>query len=46
MEINQKTDKKIEKIIEKASHYMKDLNFEYIKSEIFKAYSYSYDAHD
>lgn len=46
MERDQKIDKKIDKIVERASHYMKDLNFEYIKNEIFKAYNYSYEAHE
>jgi len=42
----QKIDKKVEGIIKKVSLYMRNLNFEYIKEEITKAYLYSREAHE
>lgn len=42
----QKIDKKVEGIIKKVSLYMRNLNFEYIKVEITKAYLYSREAHE
>ncbi|MDD3144945.1 MAG: RelA/SpoT family protein [Candidatus Gracilibacteria bacterium] len=41
-----KIDEKVEGIVKKVSLYMRNLNFEYIKSEIFRAYLYSRDAHE
>ncbi|MDD2907484.1 MAG: RelA/SpoT family protein [Candidatus Gracilibacteria bacterium] len=41
-----KIDAKVDAIVKKVSLYMRNLNFEYIKSEIFKAYLYSRDAHE
>lgn len=38
-------EEKIEKIVKKVSLYMVDLNYEYIKTEIFKAYNYANEAH-
>lgn len=38
-------DNKVENIVNKVSKYMKTLNIEYIRSEIFKAYNYAKDAH-
>ncbi len=38
-------ERKIEMIIRKVSSYMKNLNKDYIKTEILKAYNYSKDAH-
>lgn len=42
----QKIDKKVEGITKKVSLYMRNLNFEYIKTEITKAYIYSREAHE
>ncbi|MDD2871398.1 MAG: RelA/SpoT family protein [Candidatus Gracilibacteria bacterium] len=39
-------DKKVEKIVLDVAKYMTNLNIEYIRSEIFKAYIYSRDAHE
>ncbi len=44
--IYKKADKKVEKIIKLVSGYMKNLNVEYIRSEINKAYIYARDAHE
>lgn len=41
-----KIDKRVEKIVKKVSSYMTDLNEEYIREEIFKAYIYARDAHE
>ncbi len=41
-----KINDKVEWIVKKVSLYMRNLNFEYIKSEIFRAYLYSRDAHE
>ena len=41
-----KIDRKVEKIVEKVSKYLPNLNFEYISSEIFKAYEYTKIAHE
>jgi GTP pyrophosphokinase len=45
MDKDTKLDKKVEKIVERVTQYMRDLNFEYIEGEIFRAYEYAYDAH-
>lgn len=42
----EKIDKKVEQIVKKVSFYMKNLNIEYIREEIFKAYFYARDAHE
>lgn len=44
--IYEKSEKKVEQIIKKASLYMKGLNPLYISQEINKAYIYSRDAHE
>lgn len=41
-----KIDEKVEWIVKRVSLYMRNLNFEYIRSEIFRAYLYSRDAHE
>ena len=41
-----KIDKKVDFIVLEVSKYMKNLTFDYIKEEIFKAYYYSRDAHE
>ncbi len=41
-----KTDKKILKIVDIVSEYMTNLNSEYIKSEILKAYEYAKEWHE
>ncbi len=46
MEKYKKIDKKVDNIIKKVSKYMWNLNFEYIESEIKKAYIYARDAHE
>lgn len=45
MDTKAKLDAKVENIVKKVSLYMRDLNIEYIKNEIFKAYNYAYEAH-
>jgi hypothetical protein len=39
-------DKKVEKIVLNTAKYMANLNIEYIRKEIFKAYEYAKDAHE
>lgn len=39
-------DKKVEKIVIHVSKYMSNLNVEYIRKEIFRAYEYTKDAHE
>ncbi|MDR1945064.1 MAG: hypothetical protein LBQ59_03090 [Candidatus Peribacteria bacterium] len=46
MERDIKIDNKIDGIVKKVSLYMRDLNFEYIKNEIYRAYIFAYKAHD
>ncbi len=46
MDNYKKIDKKVDLIIKKVSKYMWNLNFEYIESEIKKAYLYARDAHE
>jgi len=41
-----KIDEKVELIVKRVSSYMRNLNYDYIKNEIFKAYLYSRDAHE
>ena len=41
-----KIDKKVDNIIEKVSLYMNNLNKDYIKNEIYKAYLYAREAHE
>ena len=41
-----KIDEKVEGIVKKVSLYMRNLNYDYIKTEIFKAYLYARDAHE
>jgi hypothetical protein len=41
-----KIDNKIDKIIDNVSNYMINLNIEYIRSEILKAYEYTKKAHE
>jgi hypothetical protein len=41
-----KIDKKIDKIVGIVSNYMTNLNSEYIRSEIIKAYEYAKEAHE
>lgn len=41
-----KIDIKVDNIIQKVSKYMKNLNFEYIETEIKKAYEYAKDSHE
>ena len=40
------TDIKILKIVDKISKYMTNLNYSYIKDEVFKAYQYAKEAHE
>ncbi|MDR3150557.1 MAG: hypothetical protein LBU14_02855 [Candidatus Peribacteria bacterium] len=47
MKRDKKIDARVEKIVSRVSRsYMKHLNFEYIRNEIFKAYNYAYEAHN
>lgn len=46
MEKYEKIDKKVWVIIKKVCEYMKNLNHEYIKNEIEKAYIYAREAHE
>ena len=41
-----KIDEKVEGIVKKVSLYMRNLNYDYIKNEIFRAYLYARDAHE
>jgi hypothetical protein len=41
-----KIDQKVDKIINLVSKYMTNLNIEYIRSEILKAYEYTKEAHE
>lgn len=41
-----KIDKKVNKIVDLVSSYMRNLNKDYIHDEIFKAYNYAKDAHE
>ncbi|MFK7780231.1 MAG: RelA/SpoT family protein, partial [Candidatus Gracilibacteria bacterium] len=41
-----KIDQKVDKIVKKVSKYMVNLNIEYIRKEIFKAYEYTKEAHE
>jgi hypothetical protein len=41
-----KIDEKVESIVKKVSLYMRNLNYDYIKNEIFRAYLYARDAHE
>ncbi|MDR2411208.1 MAG: hypothetical protein LBD88_00980 [Candidatus Peribacteria bacterium] len=45
MERDIKIDNKVNGIVKKVSLYMRNLNFEYIKNEIYKAYIFAYEAH-
>ena len=46
MDIYKEIDKKVEKIVKDVFKYMSNLNIEYIRSEIFKAYEYTKIAHE
>jgi len=39
-------EQKVEQIVQKVSHYMSNLNVEYIRAEIFKAFDYAKEAHE
>ncbi|MDP2396205.1 MAG: hypothetical protein Q8S84_07350 [bacterium] len=39
-------DLKVEKIVSNVAKYMNNLNIEYIRKEIFKAYIYAREAHE
>jgi hypothetical protein len=41
-----KIDKKVDKIVKSVVKYMTNINPEYIKTEIFKAYEYTKKAHE
>jgi hypothetical protein len=41
-----KLDNSVEKIIDTVSKYITNLNIQYIRSEILKAYEYAKEAHD
>jgi hypothetical protein len=41
-----KIDDNVELIVKRVSMYMRNLNYDYIRNEIFKAYIYSREAHD
>jgi hypothetical protein len=41
-----KIDKKVDKIVKNISLYMRNLNKDYIKKEVYKAYLYARDAHE
>ena len=41
-----KIDKKVKVIIKRVSLYMRNLNFQYIESEILKAYEYTKESHE
>jgi hypothetical protein len=41
-----KIDQKVDKIINLVSKYMTNLNIEYIRIEILKAYEYTKEAHE
>ncbi|MDD3646313.1 MAG: RelA/SpoT family protein [Candidatus Gracilibacteria bacterium] len=41
-----KIDENVEFIVKKVSMYMRNLNYDYIKNEVFKAYLYAREAHE
>ena len=44
-DFNQKLEKKVDWIVKRVASYMPNLNIEYIKEEVFKAYNYAKEAH-
>ena len=44
-DFNQKLEKKVDWIVKRVALYMPNLNIEYIKEEVFKAYNYAKEAH-
>jgi hypothetical protein len=41
-----KIDENVELIVKRVSIYMRNLNYDYIKNEIFRAYEYARDSHE